>query len=99
MRLFRAISFGEYALLKRGRFLTGPNSMGGKWFAESLDDAYSWGRLMVFDPGFIIVEIEISAEVADNLFRIEWLDNIGPARYAEIPQLVDATIISFQNVS
>jgi hypothetical protein len=72
--------------------------MGGKWFAESQVDAFAWGNLMVFEPDFIIIEIELSEEVANNLFRIEWLDNIGPARYAEIPQLVDAIIIGFENV-
>jgi len=72
--------------------------MSGTRFAESLEDAYKWGELMAYDPAFIIVEIEIPNEIADDFFRIEWLDNVGPARYAEIPQLVDAIIIGFQNV-
>ncbi len=62
----------------------GPNSMGGKWFAESQVDAFAWGNLMVFEPDFVIVGIELSDEIANNLFRIEWLDNIGPARYATL---------------
>lgn len=60
MRLFRAISYGEYSVLKRGRFTIVPNSMEGKWFAESHSDAMSWGESMIYDPSFAIVEIELA---------------------------------------
>lgn len=77
----------------------GVNSMSGKWFAETEEAAFQWGQIMTFDPGFIVVEIELPDEVGAELFRIKLLDNIGPARYAELNQLTDAIIIGYKNVS
>ena len=38
------------------------------------------------------MEIEIPTRIADNFERWEKLDNIGPARYAELEQLKDFVI-------
>jgi hypothetical protein len=73
--------------------------MEGKWFAESPDDAFKWGESMVFDPTFVVVEIELPDEIAHHLFRLNLLDGIGPARYASLEDLTEATIIGFKNVT
>ena len=99
MKLYRAISHAEYeSLQSEGLFQEGPNSMSGKWFAESLEHAHAWGKHMTFDPSYVVVELLLEDDVARDLFRIEFLDGIGPARYAEIDQLTSATILDYHNV-
>lgn len=53
---------------------------------------------MIYAPSFVIVEIELADSVASALFRLNNLDGIGPARYAEIDQLEVAIIVGFKNV-
>ncbi len=89
-KLYRSVSEAELKQIqKTGRFEAGPNSLGGKFFAESADDAKKWGDAF---GNSRIVEIQLPKNIADGLKRWERLDGIGPARYGELNQLQDAII-------
>jgi hypothetical protein len=91
--LYRAVSFAEHDdLMATGRFAQGPNSLGGKWFAESVDHADQWGELLEGAGNFRIISAELPTNVADQMMRVEKLDQIGPARYGELEQLLNAII-------
>lgn len=96
IRLYRAVSEAEFhGLMRSGKFQVGRNSLSGKWFAESADDAARWGDLLQGPKNYRIITIEIPSKDADRFFRIDALDKIGPARYAELAQLSQVT---FQEV-
>lgn len=43
-KLYRSVGEAELKQIKQtGKFEAGPNSLGGKFFAESVDDAKKWG--------------------------------------------------------
>ena len=87
-KLYRAVSEAEFQDLTQNRvFQSGPSSLEGKWFAESADDAVEWGDLLQGPGNYRIIEVELSNEAAKQFFRVEKLDNIGPARYGELDQL------------
>jgi hypothetical protein len=91
--LYRAVSHAEFEqIMKDGVFKTSSNSLGGKWFAESAEHAAQWGQKLEGTSGFRIVDVRIPTVQADKLMRIGSLDGIGPARYAELNQLRNATI-------
>ncbi|HEV7746081.1 MAG TPA: RHS repeat-associated core domain-containing protein [Pyrinomonadaceae bacterium] len=92
--LYRAVSEAEFEqLMETGTFQPGPNSLGGKWFAESAEHAEQWGRAMYEGTGgFRVIDMKIPAVQAARLMRIESLDGIGPARYAELEQLTNAVV-------
>jgi hypothetical protein len=91
--LYRAVSEAEYLeLMRTGRFAHGPNSLGGKFFAESAGDAAKWGKALLGHGNFRIISAELRSSVADQLMRWERLDAIGPARYAELNQLDEVII-------
>jgi hypothetical protein len=92
-KLYRAVSEAEFkSIMKSGKFEAGSNSLLGKFFAESAEDAGKWGEIMEGKGKFRIIETELPNDVADELMRWEKLDGIGPARYAELEQLQEATI-------
>jgi RHS repeat-associated protein len=83
MSLYRGVSQAERESLElSGRFSQGPNSLEGKWFAESSSDAAEWGRRLSGE-GSEVVRAEVSTDTANRFFRYERLDGIGPARYVE----------------
>ena len=43
-----------------------------------------------------IVQVELSDQIAESLFRIQRLEGIGPARFATVEQLAGATIREVQ---
>jgi hypothetical protein len=87
-KLYRAVSEAEFQdLTQNGAFQSGPSSLEGKWFAESADDAAKWGDALQGPGNYRIIEVEFSAEVAEQLFRVQRLDNIGPACYSELHEL------------
>ncbi len=91
--LFRAVTQGELNQVQRtGTFEAGPNSLGGKWFAETLEHARQWGDAMNGKGASTILEVQLPRSQADRLMRMERLDGIGPARYGELDQLRNATI-------
>ncbi len=92
-KLYRAVSVGEFEqLMRTGKFEASPNALGGKFFAESVQDAAQWGEALEGAGRYRIVEIELPIDVAHTLMRWERLDGIGPARYGELSQLEDAVI-------
>ncbi len=91
--LYRAVGQAEFEqLMKTGAFQAGTNSLGGKFFAESLDDAIKWGELLEGKGAFKVIEARIPTVEAQKFMRWDRLDGIGPARYAELNQLRNATI-------
>ena len=91
--LYRAVSEAEALSIREiGAFSAGPNSLGGKWFAETVEDARRWGEALN-GPGLSrILEVTLPKSIADKLLRLERLDGIGPARYGELDQLNEAVI-------
>jgi len=91
MLLYRAISYAELQdILATNILRPGWPSFQGKWFAESALDAACWGRRLALLTGgdpFHVIEVEVDDTVATTWFRLPNLDAIGPARYAEIPDL------------
>jgi hypothetical protein len=88
--LYRAVSPQELAdIMNRGGFFPGPPSFQGKWFAESPEHAAAWGQLFLAWTGgpCHIVEVELPLDVADQMFRLPNLDQIGPARFADLDLL------------
>jgi len=97
--LYRAVSPEEYSqLMKSGQFSVGPNSMEGKFFAETAADAAKWGNAFTSGQGgYRIISATVPESAASQFMRWESLDAIGPARYAElgqinIPELVIGTV-------
>ena len=84
LRLYRAVSAAEFAdIAACGGFRPCPNSLQGKWFAEMLEAARRWGESLYPGGLFHVVQFDIPLDVADQMFRLASLDQIGPARYAE----------------
>ncbi|TAN35303.1 MAG: hypothetical protein EPN23_11340 [Verrucomicrobia bacterium] len=83
--LYRAVSPAEYEqLMKSGTFQAGPNSLGGKFFAESAEHAAEWGTKMDGAGNFKVIEAQFPKSTADSFMRWDRLDGIGPARYGEL---------------
>jgi RHS repeat-associated protein len=90
---YRAVSQAERKQIERsGQLEVGPNSLGGKWLAESRDAARQWGDALNGKDNSSIMEVQLPRTQADQLLRVERLDGIGPARYGEIDQLRGATM-------
>ncbi len=91
--LYRAVSHAEFEqMMRTGTFEAGPNSLGGKFFAETAEHAAQWGQILEGKGGFRIVDAKIPTVQADRFMRWERLDNIGPARYGELHELGNAVI-------
>ncbi|KAA8993528.1 hypothetical protein FJU30_26645 [Affinibrenneria salicis] len=85
------MSIAEYNdLMKDGVWKYGNGSMEGKWFAESYEDAVTWGNKMGHGGDtFRVVQIDMPDDIASKLHADPHLDGIGPARYAELSDLND----------
>jgi hypothetical protein len=95
--LYRAVSEEEFQqLLITGKFRIAPHALEGKFFAEHPEHAAAWGEALEGAGQYRIVEVELTASVADKLMRWERLDGIGPARYADLSELESATIRLFE---
>ena len=58
--LFRAVSHAEFEqMMKTGTFEAGRNSLGGKFFAESAEDAARWGEKLEGKGNFRIIDAQI----------------------------------------
>ena len=91
VKLYRAAGLAEWTDIQVfGGFRSIPSAMQGHWFAESATDAILWGQRLyqVLGQPFVVVEVEVPRAVADSLFRLPHLDNIGPARFAEAAEMV-----------
>jgi hypothetical protein len=86
--LFRAVSPEEARqVLADGAFQVAENSLSGKFFAETAEDAARWGELLYGPEQHAVLHVELPKDVADTLMRWERLDNIGPARYGELDEI------------
>jgi hypothetical protein len=93
VKLYRAVSQDEFTeIMSTGTFKPAQNSLMGKFFAESAEDAATWGRLFYKGGPFRIVEVEVRADAARAFMRWKRLDGIGPARYAEISELETSVV-------
>lgn len=65
--------------------------MAGKWLAETAFDAAEWGRRFYqwSQTPFYIVQVDVPEFVAEQMFIIYNLDNIGSARWASEGDLLD----------
>ena len=100
MTLYRAVSEAERRdILAVGRFRIVPASMEGKWLAEQQAHARAWGRAFYPTEPFWIVAVTVRASVAETFHRSgPNLDDIGPARYAELEQVEGAIITVVEEV-
>lgn len=91
--LYRAVTQAELRQIQiTGGFEAGVNSLGGKWFAETVDHARQWWNMMNGNGISTIIQVRLPSSQADRLMRIERLDGIGPARYGKLDQLNEAII-------
>ena len=88
-RVYRAVSEAEYQdVLKSGRFQQGPNSLEGKWFADSLEGAEAHGKALFPEEKYHLIEADVPND-APSLFKQPNLDLRGPARYLHLDDLND----------
>lgn len=92
--LFRAVSLAEYNdLLAHRRFRVVVGSLEGKWFATTKSDAEAWGRgFERFSGPSKVIKVGFPSSQIATFDRLERLDGIGPAWFAEIDQLADVVI-------
>ncbi|HET7494168.1 MAG TPA: RHS repeat-associated core domain-containing protein [Candidatus Limnocylindrales bacterium] len=86
VELFRAVGRNELVdIATTGVLRPTRQSMAGKWFAESVDDASRWAEWFSSQTGrpTSVVRVTVDRAAADSLARVERLDGIGPARYGE----------------
>ncbi|WP_027708948.1 RHS repeat domain-containing protein [Zooshikella ganghwensis] len=83
--LYRAVSKDELIDISKNGFQMGTNSMGNKWFAESAEDAASWGKkFFAWDKEPVwTLKVTLPNSTASKFMRTPRLDNIGPARSAD----------------
>jgi len=89
--LHRAVGPDELADIKATGTVRpggGGNHMEGKWFAESADDADTWGAMLHPDGDHSLIEADFPKSTADEMFSLDTLDGVGPARYAEEADLL-----------
>jgi len=87
--LYRAVSIFEYnQLMTTRRFEIVAESVEGKYFAETASGAAEWGRRLFEITPHRILQLTFDQRLADQFYRWQRLDGIGPARYATIEQLL-----------
>jgi hypothetical protein len=69
-----------------GRFLEGPNSLEGKWFADTLQGAEKHGERLYGSGNYHLVEANVPDD-APSLYRKDNMDGHGPARYLHLDDL------------
>jgi hypothetical protein len=88
-RVYRAVSEAEYRdIASTGRLQQGPNSLEGKWFADSLDGARAHAEALYPDGHYGMIEVDVPDD-APSLFKLLNLDGRGPARYLHIDDLTN----------
>ncbi|MBB4079739.1 hypothetical protein GGR28_002364 [Lewinella aquimaris] len=93
------MSSAEYEdILLHRRFRSVANALMGKWFAETKSDALKWALKLTYSSKVCVIEIEIADDIGEALYFADYLDGVGPARYAEIDHLKHATILTVTDV-
>ncbi len=86
--LYRAVSPGEYTDALANGLRAGPNSFStGKWFWESGADAVKFGTAMDGPGNFRVLQAEFPTNTTGQFFRLDRLDNIGPAQFGTFEQI------------
>jgi len=84
--LYRHVDDVELAdISATGIFRSGPSGT-GKYFAETAEDAATWGRWLNPGQGGVVAT-RVPRSFADDLMRWQKLDGIGPARFVP-PELL-----------
>ncbi len=85
MVLYRSMSELEYKKLLSEKVWSSNGTMEGNWFAESYENAVKWGRQMGHGgEKFQVIQVTVPDDIAKKMHYDAKLDNIGPARYAEV---------------
>ena len=93
IKLYRAVSETEFQqIMKTGKFDIARGSVDGKYFTESIEHAQKWGEKFYGQTSFRLIQVELPTNVADQFYRWASLDGIGPTRFAEMEQLINAVI-------
>jgi hypothetical protein len=88
---YRAVSQTEYDnALSTGKFSQGPNSLEGKWFADTYANALLHGDALDGFGNFRILEADLPDD-APSLFKVQNLDGRGPATYIHLDDLRGVT--------
>jgi hypothetical protein len=86
-RVYRAVSEAEYQdILASSQFRAAPNSLEGKWFADSAECAKAHGEALFPGSSYRLIQADVPDDVP-SLFRHENLDGLGPARFLHIDDL------------
>jgi len=95
---YRAMGQSEYDnLMSTGEFRAGSNSLGGKFFATTPENAAKWGDIFYPSGDFRIVQITTTKTIANSFYQYNYnLDGIGHAVYAETDQLKGVSISSYK---
>jgi len=89
MRLYRAVSLAEFEDLRRTNyFRQGPNSLEGKWFADTHEGVLLRVVAHYPDGDGRIVAADVPDRLIGEAFRMADLDGFGPATYLEATQLI-----------
>ena len=90
-RSYRAVSPAEFDdIMKTGRFNVGPNSVEGKYFADTLEGVVKHGDTLQGAGKYRIVEADLPNN-APSLYTWPNLDGYGPARYIHVDDLNGVT--------
>lgn len=88
-RVYRAVNEAEFEqILQTRKFRIGPNSVEGKYFADTLEGAREFGIDLYGEQPFRLVEADVPNN-APSVFRWLNLDGKGPARFLHIDDLED----------
>lgn len=87
--LYRAMSYQEYGkIILTGQWSITPETMEGKWFAESFHAAKVWGNEIKNSTGsFVVVKVAIHASIINEMHYENDLDAKAPARFAQLDWL------------
>jgi hypothetical protein len=88
---YRAVSQAEYdSALSTGQFSQGPNSLEGKWFADTYEGSILHGDGLQGPGNYNILEADLPND-APSLFKVPNLDGRGPATYIHLDDLQGVT--------
>ena len=86
--VYRAVSLSEAEQIRRtGTFEVVPQGCEGKHFADTIEAAERFGKMLFKGQPYRIVQATI-AETAPSEYRWPNLDDCGPARYLDIEDLI-----------
>jgi len=98
---FRSMSRDEFFDILDFGWRASENGMSGKWFADSFEDAITFGQRMGHgaDSKFYVLEVDIPSDIVDRAYRVSSNhDGIGASSYFEVDDLnLDSVEIKSRN--